>query len=184
VNILWRRIDTPGHDSARLVQRASGWNIVGTAVFLFEGQACWLNYLIVCDLDWSTHSARVDGWVGERAIDVNISASRDHTWSLNDVACPDVEGCVDVDLNFSPITNTLPIRRLNLEVGHEAEVHAAWLRFPTFNLERLEQIYRRTGPLTYRYNSAGGSFIRELQVNEAGLVTSYPDFFELETLLA
>jgi hypothetical protein len=58
------------------------------------------------------------------------------------------------------------------------------LRFPTFNLERLEQIYRRTGPLTYRYNSAGGSFIRELQVNEAGLVTSYPDFFELETLLA
>jgi hypothetical protein len=181
VNILWRRIDTPGHDCARLVQVASGWSIVGTAVFLFERQACRLNYSIQCDLNWATRSARVDGWVGEREIDVNITASPDRTWSLNDLVSPEVDGCVDVDLNFSPITNTLPIRRLELEVGHEAEVHAAWLRFPTFKLERLEQIYRRTGPSNYRYDSAGGSFIRELQLNEAGLVTSYPDFFELET---
>ena len=69
--------------------------------------------------------------------------------------CPAVAGCVDLDLNFSPSTNLLPIRRLNLSVGQEAAVRAAWLRFPSFILEPLEQLYRRVDATTYRYESAG-----------------------------
>lgn len=37
--------------------------------------------------------------------------------------------CVDIDLNFSPSTNLLPIRRFDLSVGASAIVRAAWLRF-------------------------------------------------------
>lgn len=74
-------------------------------------------------------------------------------------------------LNFSPSTNLLPIRRLNLAIGQGAAVRAAWLRFPSFTLEPLEQVYRRIDPTTYRYESAGGRFVAELQVNDSGLVT-------------
>jgi hypothetical protein len=59
-------------------------------------------------------------------------------------------------------------------------VKAAWLRFPSFALEPLEQIYRRIDAATYRYESAGGKFITELEVNAAGLVTRYPNFWEVE----
>jgi len=95
---------------------------------------------------------------------------------LNGTEIFPVSGCVDIDLNFSPSTNLLPIRRLGLEVGAEAEVQAAWLRFPSFKLERLDQRYRRLGPETYRYESARGSFVTELVVNASGFVTQYPDF--------
>jgi len=91
-----------------------------------------------------------------------------------------VAGCIDLDLNFSPSTNLLPIRRLSLTVGEEASVRAAWLRFPSFTLEPLEQIYRRTGATTYVYESAGGRFVRELIVNEAGFVTLYPGIWQAE----
>jgi hypothetical protein len=91
-----------------------------------------------------------------------------------------VEGCGDLDLNFSPSTNLLPIRRLNLAVGEEARVRAAWLRFPSFALEPLEQIYRRVDTTTYRYESAGAKFVTELKVNAAGFVTRYPNFWEVE----
>jgi hypothetical protein len=101
-------------------------------------------------------------------------------WRLNGAACPQVEGCVDVDLNFSPSTNLLPIRRLRLDVGQEAEVRAAWLRFPGFALEPLEQRYVRTSADGYRYESAGGAFVRDLTVNGDGFVTRYPGFFEAE----
>ena len=89
-----------------------------------------------------------------------------------------MEGCIDVDLNFSPSTNLLPIRRLGLAVGEEAEVRAAWLRFPSFTLEPLPQLYRRLSDDTWRYESAGGAFVRDLTVNGDGFVDRYPGFFE------
>jgi hypothetical protein len=87
----------------------------------------------------------------------------------------------DVDLNFSPSTNTLPIRRLKLEVGQEAVVRAAWLRFPGFALEVLEQTYRRLDRSRYRYESAGGSFVADLDVNGEGLATAYANAWIAES---
>jgi hypothetical protein len=84
-----------------------------------------------------------------------------------------VAGCLDLDLNFSPSTNLLPIRRLELAIGLKAKVQASWLRFPSFTVEPLVQPYRRIHAATYRYESAGGRFVTELQVNTGGFVTSY-----------
>ena len=94
---------------------------------------------------------------------------------MNGAECREVEGAVNLDLNFSPSTNLLPIRRLDLEVGQEAPVRAAWLRFPSFDLKPLEQTYRRLGPSSYRYRSEGG-FEAELDVRPSGFVALYPGF--------
>ncbi len=61
--------------------------------------------------------------------------------------------------------------------AQEAKVRAAWLRFPSFALEPLDQLYRRTGEAAYRYESAGGAFVAELEVNGVGFVTRYPGFW-------
>lgn len=89
-------------------------------------------------------------------------------------------GCTDLDLNFSPSTNTLPIRRLNLAIGQEAKVKAAWLRFPNFELEPLYQLYRRVDEAIYRYESGGSQFVADLEVNQAGFVTNYPGIWQAE----
>lgn len=178
--ILWRRLDRPGHEFARVCLLDSSLRLIGTAVFGHERQACRLDYLIVCDAEWRTVSCRVTGWLGDQSIETDISVDAAGRWRLNGMECPAVSGCSDVDLNFSPSTNLLPIRRLGLGIGAEAEVQAAWLRFPSFTLERLDQRYRRIGVDTYRYESAGGAFVTELQVNSAGFVTRYPNFWEAE----
>ena len=179
-SILWRRLDHPGHESARLFFQADSWNLQGTAVFSHEQLPCRLDYRIVCDSCWHTRSAKVAGWVGNSAIEIAIAVSADQQWSLNEKEIPDVAGCVDFDLNFSPSTNLLPIRRLNLAVGQEIEVRAAWLRFPSFKLEPLPQLYRRIDETTYRYESSGGSFVTDLIVNKAGFVIKYPNLWEVE----
>lgn len=113
-------------------------------------------------------------------MEIKLAVDSARRWRLNGKEYPEVEGCIDLDLNFSPSTNLLPIRRLGLAIGQEEEVKAAWLRFPEFTLEPLVQLYRRTDSATYRYQSAGGRFIRDLQVNAAGFVTHYPDFWQAE----
>ena len=51
---------------------------------------------------------------------------------------------------------------------------AAWLRFPSFRLEVLEQTYRRLADRRYRYESAGGSFAAELDVDDARIPHALP----------
>jgi len=82
-------------------------------------------------------------------------------------------------LAFSPATNLLPIRRLNLEVGQEAEVRAAWLRFPDLDLHPLVQRFRRETKLVYSYSSDGG-FSTRLEVNADGFVVNYPPLWAEE----
>jgi uncharacterized protein len=178
--ILWRRLDRPGHEAARLSRKGEDWSLAGTAVFLHEGEPCRVDYAILCDSDWRTSEAVVEGWVGREAVQIEIAATPSGRWRMNGVERPEVEGSLDLDLNFSPSTNLLPIRRLDLAVGGEARVRAAWLRFPSFGLEPLEQSYRRVAESTYRYESAGGRFVAELEVNAAGFVTLYPEFCRVE----
>ena len=178
MNILWRRLDVPGHEAARLIRTADGWSLAGCAVFLHERQPARLDYLIDCDGSWRTRSALIAGWVGTREVFCDIRAGEE--WTLNGEPVHAVKGAIDIDLNFSPSTNLLPIRRLALDVGGEGAVRAAWLRFPSFRLEPLEQTYRRESEDVYRYESAGGKFTSRLTVNEAGFVTEYPEYWRAE----
>jgi hypothetical protein len=178
--ILWHRLDRPGHESARLSFQQPYRYLAGTAVFADKQGPCRLDYLVVCDEAWRTLSGRVTGWVGEKVIEVELVVDSTSRWKLNGAERREVAGCIDLDLNFSPSTNLLPIRRLGLAVGQEAKVRAAWLRFPSFALAPLDQLYRRIGESTYCYESAGGKFVADLEVNRGGFVTRYPSFWQAE----
>lgn len=175
--VLWQRLDLPGHEACRITPLEAGWQISGAAVFAHEQQACRLDYGITCDRQWQTLSAAVEGWIGDQGVSAEIVREASGEWYLNGRDCPEVAGCLDIDLNFSPSTNLLPIRRLAPEVGRSVQVRAAWLRFPSFTLESLEQVYTRLEPNLYRYESAGGRFMAPVTVDDFGLVNHYGDLW-------
>jgi hypothetical protein len=181
-SILWRSIRWPGHEAARLIERPYGWLLEGHVAFAQDGQSCQLGYAIHCSREWETRSASVRGWMGSQPVQVEVAVSDDRLWSVNGVACPEVAGCIDVDLNFSPSTNLLPIRRLALPVGQEASVRAAWLRFPTFHLEPLEQSYTRREEATYVYRNQASGFTADLRVSPNGMVLDYEGLWIAEPL--
>lgn len=145
----------------------------GTAVFIEDGIPGRLDYKILCTPRWETLKADVSGWVGGNKIKLNIERSPSHAWKLNGKGVPEVKGCLDIDLSFSPSTNLLPIRRLNLEPGQDAKVRAAWLTFPHLGLQPLVQWFRRESRTRYAYRSDNG-FSTELEVNAEGFVLDYP----------
>src|SRR5207245_3889041 len=106
--ILWRRLDAPGHESARLFSKDSSWHLVGTAVFAHERQPCRLDYVVVCDSGWRTDSGRVTGWVGDATIEVELSADSARRRRPNGVACPTAQPPTHPDPNPTPTTNQPP----------------------------------------------------------------------------
>lgn len=177
--ILWRRLDRMGQEAGRIARAEGGWRLTGSAAFSSDDGPCGLSYAIACDATWRTLRGRIDGFAGSRFVAIELEVEVDAgRWRMNGATQPQVDGCTDLDLNFSPSTNLLPIRRLRLREGEEATVRAAWLRFPSFALEPLEQSYRRLSERVYRYESAGGSFTADLEVDASGFATLYPGFFE------
>lgn len=181
-SVIWRRLNMAGHEYARVFLEDSRWLLEGTSVFVFEKQFCKLDYSIECGADWQTRTVKVLGWVGEKVIEVKISVDAEKRWTLNGKENAETKGCTDIDLNFSPITNTLPIQRIPLCADEKVEVCAAWLRFPEFTLEPLAQIYTRISENKYRYESADGTFQTEIETDDFGLIAKYPHFWQIENL--
>jgi hypothetical protein len=89
-----------------------------------------------------------------------------------------LDGCLDVDLEASAMTNAFPAHRLGLEVGERLSAPAAYVRALDLSIERLEQTYERLpdeeGREVYDYESPAFDFRCQLTYDESGLVVSYP----------
>jgi uncharacterized protein len=82
-----------------------------------------------------------------------------------------------VDIAISPLSNTLPIRRLELAVGESAEITTAYVAVPDLTVVTDPQRYTRLADHEYRYESRDSNFKRVITVDEHGLVVTYPGLF-------
>ncbi|MCD5364464.1 putative glycolipid-binding domain-containing protein [Chromobacterium aquaticum] len=171
--IIWQRLDASGHDYAALETSEHGPRLSGCAIFVEDGINCLLHYQVDCAPDWSTRRATIQGYRGGQRIELLLEADAERRWLLNGVEQPQVQGCVDIDLAFTPATNLLPIRRGRLEIGAALELSAAWLQFPALTLAPLPQRYTRLSELGYRYESRQGAFQAEISVTPDGLPRDY-----------
>jgi hypothetical protein len=181
--LRWRRLDVPGHEEARIEQTATGWwRLTGRLEAEEATVRAQLEYVIECDHDWRTRRALVTGSAREVPIRFEFSADGAGHWTLNGAPLPLVEGALDLDLGFTPATNLLPIRRLDLAVGERAGVRSAWLRFPELRVESLEQSYLREAPRIFRYDASvdGERFQARLDTDEFGCVLLYEGLWEAE----
>jgi len=171
--ILWQAPGGTSLERCTFEPTAGGWRISGTVLLIAADQPHEIRYSVQTDPDWRTLTvgAHVQSPEGDRR--VALRTDGDGAWSANDEPVVDLFGATDVDLSWTPATNTLPIRRLGLEVGERAEIIVAWIRFPEHEIERAAQRYERVAADTYRYTA--GEHTVDLSLDAFGRVLSYPD---------
>ena len=187
--VLWRGLFRPGREWCALARAEDGWRLAGTALMVVEDEPAIARYDITLGEDWATREVQVAvriGATGERRLRIRADASR--RWTIDrdpalgvDAPTADSEafrGLVDIDLGFTSATNTLPIRRLASAIDDAVDVTAVWVSFPELTIEPLPQRYLRLGERRYRYESAGGAFVAEIEVDDLGLVVSYEGGWE------
>lgn len=172
--VFWKRLDQDGHDACRISETPDGWVIQGAAVFAEGGQAAHLTYRLVCDRSWASVTAAVTGWIGETDVRLQIDRDGDGGWRINGRSDPALAGLKDIDLGFTPASNTNAIRRLNLSMGEAAESVAVWLDTEDWSVKPLRQSYRRTQDKAYDYASPQHGYRATLEVDDFGAVTDYP----------
>jgi len=142
-------------------------------IVLPQDEPIEISYRVDCDGRWLTRRVRVEVVDTETGSDRFIEFTTDGNgrWVLHGESRPDLQGCLDVDLGFSPSTNTLPIRRLGLAVGEAADIKVAWVLWPSLMVQAAEQRYERLTEQRYRFRT--GDFSAVLVVGPEGLVRDY-----------
>lgn len=173
----WRDWSGEGIEHLVLTQDADG--VVAESVLLAThgDDVFGVRYAVRCDPSWRVRTLSV-GMVGEdRRVDLGSDTSGGWTDGAG-AAMPQLEGAIDVDLTVSPFTNTLPIRRLGLADGHSAEMVVAYVSFPDLTVTLDPQRYTRLGDRRYRFESLDSDFVRDIDVDDHGLVVTYPGLFK------
>ncbi len=96
---------------------------------------------------------------------------------MNGAHRTELDGCYDIDLACTPFTNSLPIRRLPLEVGHTAELPVALVHPDTLEVRRVVQRYTRLATHRWAYTNTETGFTVEFDVDQHGIVLDYPGWF-------
>jgi hypothetical protein len=180
--LRWRRLDVSGAEEAHVVRDETGWRLTGAVAVDEAGLVARLRYAIDCDPEWRTRAALIEGDAGGRSIRFALATDGEGQWAREGVPLPELAGAIDVDLGFTPMTNTLPIRRLALAVGETQPVRSAWLRFPELRLESLDQTYTREAAGVYRYRATvdGEIFTAQLDTDAFGRVHRYEGLWVAE----
>jgi hypothetical protein len=173
--VAWRRTDEVLADEhCTLAVRAGGLSLIGTVLGSEDGVPIRVEYRVLADGAGLTSAVHVRDLRGFDQRTLTVERSTKGAWTVNGAAASALKGCTDIDLGFSPSTNTLPVRRLRLGVGATATIKAAWVRFPALDVVKAAQTYTRLDEYTYRYSS--GDFTAELTVDEDSLVASYAEW--------
>jgi len=160
---------TPVHGGHRI----DGWTTADEA-----GQSWLVAYEIEVDDKWVTRRASVSNRTVDGTRTRVLDADVPGRWRVDGIPAPHLNGCLDVDLESSAMTNAFPAHRMALDVGEYSPAPAAYVWAQDLSVDRLEQTYERLpdedGRQKYDYESPAFDFTCQLTYDESGLVVDYP----------
>jgi hypothetical protein len=91
---------------------------------------------------------------------------------------PDLSAARDIDIENSPLTNTMPILREGFQGGGSGDFVMAFVRMPALRVDASPQRYEHVrvteSGSVVRYLSRDGDFTAELEIDGDGLLEFYP----------
>lgn len=154
-----------------MLTHARGYSAAGTIVGLAEGAAVNVSYRIDLDVQWNVRCVHV-----RRAGRPAFHFLRDlNGWrDAHGETMPRFSTCREVDLNLTPFTNTIPIRRLHPAPGTAVDITVMYFDLLDWSVMPASQRYTYNGQNKYQFESLETGFAATITVDDEGIVTDYP----------
>lgn len=162
--------DNAGDEVVTLRWENEGWTVTS------EVGAERISYVIRLSATWQVRQFLLFRDLDEP--DLWLGTDGGGRWGeMNGAHRPDLDGCFDLDLGCTPFTNTLPIRRLQLDVGDAADIITARVDTTTLGVVPVRQRYHRIGEHRFHHEDLDAQIQATFDVDVYGLVHDYPDLY-------
>jgi hypothetical protein len=176
--IRWSAWDgcAAGLEHADIRPADGGLDISGVVIGHQDSARFGLSYRLKLDALWRTREAHLRTTAGGI---LHLESNGQGSWHENGKSQPALQGCVDIDIQATPLTNTLPIRRLDMKAGESIEIRLCYVAVPDLTVSPASQRYTALASgVVYRFESLDSGFTAELPVDGDGFVLDYPGMFK------
>jgi uncharacterized protein len=163
-----------GLEHADIRPADGGHAISGVVIGRKDSSRFALHYRLKLDSSWRTRTLHLQPTSGHA---LDLESNGQGTWTEGGKVRPELQGCIDVDIQATPLTNTIPIRRLGLKVGESLDLRLCYIAIPELTVSVADQRYTALEPSLYRFESLESGFTADLPVDEDGFVRDYPGLF-------
>ena len=166
----WSIADSGHISEVHLLWENEGWTANGVlgsenAHFVIRMSAMWVvqQFLLFRDMD------EPDLW---------LATDGHGRWGeMNGEHRTELDGCIDIDLQGTPFTNSILIHRLPLHIGHSSTQNVITIDTETLGVTVVPQMYRRLDTHRWEYISLAQNKTVEVSVDEFGFVIDEPGAF-------
>lgn len=179
MDVWWRSLGSFGLEHLHLSENDERVSVKSTILCSSEESSFHLKYQIICDEKWRIREVSIKLF-GDFATTFALNSDGAGNWTgETGESLPDFSGCFDIDISATPFTNTLPIRRIEPEIGESINVSVIYFLIPEMKAMRSFQRYTRLQKSLYRFeeNEIFKGFSADVQVDEKSLVIDYPQLF-------
>jgi hypothetical protein len=177
-SIRWRSLEHGGLEQLSIYEWPEAYKVRSAIVGRAGERRHGMFYEISLTPEWVFESIMLQRTDGVMTV---LSRGKHGDWFDAQVEeLPQLKGCIDVDFEMTPFTNTLPIRRAPLAIGETRRFRMAYIPADTLEPFPDEQVYTRLSDRVYQFENGEGEsyFTADIAVDEQGLVTDYPGLFE------
>ncbi len=150
----------------------------GAVTGVQDGAGFAVSYDVEVGPDWRTRVAQVQVAGRDGSGEVLLERDTDHRWSVDGVHRADLDGALDVHLEASAMSPTLPVHRLDLAPGAPVQVDAVHVRLD-LRVQRATWTYELVSQtddvVVVACTAPDLGVAATVTLDAAGLVTDHPD---------
>jgi hypothetical protein len=177
--IIWQGLDeyhTTEH--CMLTAHEEGIAINGTVIGGIEGKRFSVDYFIEADEFWHVIAFSINYVLNDGVYVIEYTSDGRGNWFSNGEPDERFTGCNEIDISVTPFTNTLPVKRLGLQVGEQRKIKVLYIDILEQEIKPVEQLYTRLGDSTYKFENVADDFKAEILFDADALVVDYPGLFK------
>jgi uncharacterized protein len=176
-NILWTGREYYSLENCLVNHQENSAEISSTIIGSYEGRLYKVEYHIRTNAWWQTVLLELTSQVNNHTQMIKLEGDGKGNWTYNGKEAEQFKGCIDVDIAVTPFTNTLPIRRLQLQQGQSQQIQVIYCDLLNQVIKPVSQKYTRLSNNEYHYENIPNDFEATIKVDEYGLVVDYPGLF-------
>lgn len=181
-NIIWEGLDADTTENCAVNYLVGGGIVVRSEISgWINKKALTVEYIIKLDNKWHVLEFELTAQIGNKPANHYAMSNKQGLWTDNSgKEYTEFKGCDYIDITLTPFTNSLPINGLLFSEGERHQIDVIYIDVMDNDMRKDRQRYTKLNNFKYRFENdfADQPFTADIDVDENGFVTFYPELFE------
>ena len=178
-NIIWNGREYNSIENCVVTQTQNGTKVDSVIIGVYLSIPYCIAYRLKVNAHWETTLVELKTQLFSKRRTLRYESDGSGHWIGKGKTTNMLIGCKDVDISLTPFTNTLSVKRLQLQISESQEIAVLYFDLLGQNVKTVRQKYSRISLDEYKFENVPNDFEAIIKLDKDGFVVDYPGLFEM-----